>query len=306
MTKRNETHDAFFNDASATKLSSCPLSYALRYAELGTPVFPVHSVTSTNGQIKCTCRESKNCCCPGKHPRTRSGVADSTLDDRLIKNWWAKHPNANIGLRTGKVSGIFVLDVDLKNGGPVSLEYLEEFYKNELGELFDSPAETLTSFTGGGGRHYIFKYPTNFSIPASCSTLAPGLDIRSDGNYIIAPPSLHKSGRNYSWHGVNTPVIDAPKWLTYEILVSRRLQSISSPRSGAKSSYARDVDRIITKGSRNDFLFRKACGLINGNPSHEVYRRISEANDELCSPSLRQKEVLRIAKSVERYRSKSR
>lgn len=89
-------------------------------------VFPCYTV---NLDGECSCGDSK-CKSPGKHPRTRHGFKDATTDLDKITEWWAESPDANIGLATGKVSGIVVIDIDVaKNGeqsGFDSLEELEE------------------------------------------------------------------------------------------------------------------------------------------------------------------------------------
>jgi hypothetical protein len=78
------------------------LEFTLRYASLGWPVFPVHSIE--NGV--CTCRKGRNCGSPGKHPRTKKGFKAVTTDKTKIHRWWKDHPESNIGIATGKVSGL--------------------------------------------------------------------------------------------------------------------------------------------------------------------------------------------------------
>ena len=81
---------------------------ALRFARRGWRVLPLH--TASDG--KCSCAAGQSCKHPGKHPRTRNGVKDATTDRTIIKAWWKRWPDANIGIATGQTSGIFVLDVD--------------------------------------------------------------------------------------------------------------------------------------------------------------------------------------------------
>ena len=84
---------------------------------------------------------------PGKHPRTRNGVKDATTDRTIIKAWWKRWPDANIGIATGRASGIFVLDVD----GEVGKASLKEL-KAQHGRL----PKTVTVKTGKG-RHRYFR-----------------------------------------------------------------------------------------------------------------------------------------------------
>ena len=71
-------------------------------------MLPLHTIVE--GQ--CSCKAGPDCKHPGKHPRTRNGVKDATTDRAIIKTWWKKWPDANVGIATGQPSGIFVLDVD--------------------------------------------------------------------------------------------------------------------------------------------------------------------------------------------------
>ena len=162
------------------KLLQTMQEYALWYASLGMAVVPVHSVH--NG--RCSCRKASNCSTPGKHPRTRHGTADATMDPTKIKQW--KWETANIGIATGQASGVIVIDVDPRNGGNDSLQRLQE----ELGDLPPHPHVK----SGGGGWHLFFKSPTvKLRQPAS------GVDVKADGGFVVAPPSVHVSGTRYTW-----------------------------------------------------------------------------------------------------------
>lgn len=98
-----------------------------------------------------------------------------------ITKWWTKHPNANIGLITGRISGIVVVDIDLYHGG------VEDGFQD---------IQTVKVKTGGGGLHYYFQYQENLG----CYTgIQQGIDIRANGGYVILPPSIHKSGNAYEW-----------------------------------------------------------------------------------------------------------
>lgn len=98
-----------------------------------------------------------------------------------IKAWWRKFPDANIGVVTGKLSGLIVVDIDPKNGGS--------------NEEFES-IKTVVSRTGGGGWHYFFLYEEGLQTKAG---IKKGIDIRSDGGFVVVPPSLHQSGKKYEW-----------------------------------------------------------------------------------------------------------
>lgn len=139
----------------------------------------------------------------GKKPRITEWQKRATTNEASLREWWRKWPDANICIVTGAASGFIVLDIDPKHGGDASLtELLEEY-----GEL----PPTLRAATGGGGQHLLFEHP-GVAIRNSISFLGEGLDIRGDGGYIVAPPSLHESGRIYEWLNVTKPA-PLPEWL---------------------------------------------------------------------------------------------
>jgi hypothetical protein len=161
------------------------LDAARRYAEMGSPVFPVHSIRDG----ACTCGGAKGCS-PGKHPignLVPQGVRNASADPVLVTGWWERVPYANIGRATGKVSGLVVLDVD----GPTGEAYLAKM-ESEHGSL--PPTWEVKT---GKGRHLYFRYPANVAKVKSVARKKVGLDVRGDGGDVIAPPSIHESGRQY-------------------------------------------------------------------------------------------------------------
>ena len=168
------------------------LDHALYYAEQGWAVFPVHYPIDG----KCSCG-NPDCGSPAKHPMTEHGYKDGTTDLEKIKQWWTKWPNANVAIMTGAISKIIVLDIDGEEG--------KESVKD-----FKTP-ETPVATTGKGA-HFYFKHPggevKNFARKL------PGVDLRGDGGYVVAPPSNHITGRVYEW--ATSPGIEPtppPEWL---------------------------------------------------------------------------------------------
>ncbi len=152
---------------------------ALAYARRGVPVFP---------------------CEPGaKRPLTRNGHWDATTDPRVVGRWWQRWPSANVGVPTGKKSGVVVLDVD--DGGLESLAKLER-----AGAPVPKAARTRT---GGGGMHVFFRSPRGTEIRNSAGLLGPGLDVRGEGGYVVVPPS--RTQRLYEWFD-RSPLAEA-SWL---------------------------------------------------------------------------------------------
>src|SRR5262249_31967888 len=146
---------------------------------------PCHGVT----QNACTCGNIE-CKSPGKHPRTKNGFKDATLDEAKIKEEWRKSPNSNIGIPTGAASMMLVVDVDQPDG---------EKTLNEIIEKCGALPPTATAITGSGGKHLCFAYPSDSALTNSAGRLGPDVDTRGEGGYIVVPPSMHISGRSYSW-----------------------------------------------------------------------------------------------------------
>src|SRR4051794_22772050 len=84
---------------------------ALHYATAGIPVMPLHTPHPTLG---CSCRDGRDCASPGKHPRLEHGLHDAATDPQLIRTWWRRWPDANVGVATGTV--LDVCDVDTTDG----------------------------------------------------------------------------------------------------------------------------------------------------------------------------------------------
>ena len=132
----------------------------------------------------------------------RKCVSEETLPD-----WFGRAPNSNVGIVTGTLSGLVVLDVDPRHGGKESLRKLER----EHGALPD----TMESVTGGGGRHLYFSHPGG--VVHNRTNIEPGIDLRGDGGCIVSPPSVHPSGKRYRWKKDHAPgeiePAPLPDWL---------------------------------------------------------------------------------------------
>ncbi len=151
------------------------LQAALLYASRGWQVFPVGS-----GKSK-------------KEPFTKNGLNDATTDPATIRSWWKKWPSANVGIRTGQASRLAVLDLDAKE---TPIEVLMEECERMAGAIFP---RTAISKTGGGGLHLLFELQEGQIVPNTTGSICKFVDTRGEGGYIVAPPSLHLSGRLYEW-----------------------------------------------------------------------------------------------------------
>lgn len=231
---------------------------AHHYAARGWGVFPCHEPTAAG----CSCDRS-DCGSPAKHPRTRRGLYYATTDPGLITRWWRRWPTANVAVRTGSASGLLVLDVDPEHGGLAALV--------ELQQTHGALPPSLAVRTGGGGRHHWFVHPGGH-VRNSAGLLGPGLDIRGDGGYVIAPPSIHAAGGRYVWAS-EVPLASAPGWLLSRCLERppRAVQPtgvLYRPQDNdvgawAAAAFQGELNRLraATAGNRNHTLNRAAFAL---------------------------------------------
>ncbi|HEY9285908.1 MAG TPA: bifunctional DNA primase/polymerase [Pyrinomonadaceae bacterium] len=260
---------------------------ALSYARRGWHVFPLHSPDPDRG---CTCAMGKACTSPGKHPRTRKGLKDATTDERQIKAWWQKWPLANVGLTTGKASGLVAVDVDHRGGGGASL--------TELFEAHGQFPETLEAETGGGF-HIFFSHP-GVSFKNSSSVLGEGLDVKTDGGYVVAAPSLHASGKRYRWTSKKQPA-RMPQWLL-TLLTTERPKPTEAQGAKARPRTSAGEGPQIRKDYRNTTLFRIACAMRGaGSDKEDIAAELHTVNASRCVPPLDDAEVEKIAASATRY-----
>lgn len=262
-----------------------PLESALAYAARGWAVFPCHSlvrvVAAGADHWRCDC--GKRCSSPGKHPHTREGLKEATTDPATIKRWWARWPGANVAIATGSVSGgLVVIDLDTKHDG---LEHWRELADSNGGHP-DCPV----ALTGGGGRHLLFRHRE--PVQNSVSVIGPGIDVRADGGYIIAAPSLHYSGKAYAWElssdPEDVPVPELPAWV---LSLAGRKRSPSKREAGAPATFP--------EGGRNDGLYRLACSMRAKNFSEEeILPAILASNATRCVPPLDDVEVAKIVASA--------
>ncbi len=206
-----------------------PLTAALWYAAEGWAVLPIHWVEQVNGSAQCSCGK-QDCGSVGKHPLLHHGSKDATKDETAIRAWWEKWPKANVGIATGSVSGIWVLDVDSKSGGHESLRELEATH----GRLPYSPLV----ITGSDGQHYYFRFDPGNPVK-NRQGLVPGIDVRGEGGYVLAPPSIHKCGKNYKWEIDNRPTavrpVPPPAWLLDAVLGRRAPEVPGLPTEGGSA-----------------------------------------------------------------------
>jgi hypothetical protein len=268
------------------------LAGALELARLDLKVFPVHSVVRGT----CNCGDF-SCRNPGKHPRIKDWQVHATVDETVIRDWWRRWLVTNVGVAVGQ-SGIFVLDVDPRHAGDESLAALER----EHGPL---PA-SWRFLTGGGGVHVLFRDPgAELDLRNSARRLGPGLDTRGRGGFIVAPPSLHVSGRRYAvdvdHHPDHVLLGNVPAWLIERLA-----------RKGEGSATAPDEWRAlasgpIAEGARNDTIARLAGPLLRHFVDPWVALAMLQSfNRDRCNPQLDDDEVSAIVASIARREAERR
>lgn len=180
----------------------------------------------------------------GKSPLCPNGFKSATMDRVVLQEWNKKFHDCNIGIPTGTINNIFVVDVDGEIGAK-SLIALENIY----GKL-DAP----TVITGKG-KHLYFKIPENTNIKSSVSKIANHIDIRANGGYVVAPPSIHENGNCYKWvnFDFSQDFPTAPQWL------------IDVISNSAETKFEDLLEEIATasEGMRNTTLLGNAIKICN-------------------------------------------
>ncbi|CAG1011316.1 hypothetical protein RHIZO_03993 [Rhizobiaceae bacterium] len=211
-----------------------------------------------------------------------------------VEHWFRHRRDANVGVVTGAVSGIVVVDVDAGHDGVASLATLE----NEHGPL----PVTVESITGGGGRHLYFAHPGG-SVPNRVGML-PGIDIRGDGGCVVTPPSMHASGRRYAWAKGRAPgamaVAPLPAWL-------QEMLRPGSAHPGKPLAHWRElVKSEIGEGLRNTTLTSLAGHLMwHGIDPQVALELLLGWNRMRCAPPLADGEVAGIVDSVARMHARA-
>ena len=180
-----------------------------------------------------------------KKPLCANGFKAATTDKVVLQEWNKKFPDCNIGIPTGQINNIFVVDIDGEQGFE-SLNRLELIY----GKL-DAPTVKT-----GKGKHLYFKMPENVELKCSTSKIADHIDIRANGGYVVAPPSIHENGHQYTWENfaLNQDFPEAPTWLI-SLMTNTEKQTL--PVSGVLEEISN-----APQGQRNDTLYKRSISLI--------------------------------------------
>jgi len=231
------------------------LRNAISYAERGWPVFLL-------GRTKRPLANCDACKDAGSHDPagcdclTCHGFYAATTDPGRITAMIARHPAGMLAIRAGRGSGLCVVDIDPRNGGAIDCELM---------------TPTATVATGGGGWHLYYRHP---GTPVGAKLPdRPGVDIKADGGYVVAPPSIHPATRRpYRWVG-GRPVDEMPPALVEAcrpvpaLTVTaptgptpvRRARGISSPAALLRAHL--DAVANAPEGRRRTTLYGAARGV---------------------------------------------
>lgn len=225
------------------------LDAALEYAQRGWSVFPVVP--------------------RAKRPLTANGVKDATRKPSRLRAWWEQWPDAGVAIATG--TGLIVVDVDI-HGATNGFDSLARL-RSDHGDL----PETITSNTGGGGAHIFLRVPTDAQVPNRKNVGGyAGVDLKGTGGYVIAPPSIHPSGRRYSWQeGLSPSEMELAGCLEFILELAKTGPSIARQsyeppewRGQLPQTAAEAIARFPRVWSR---FHRDADGLSDTSPSGVDY-----------------------------------
>lgn len=211
-----------------------------------------------------------------------------------VRDWFTTRPDANIGVVTGKISGLVVLDIDSDHGGISSLRELERSH----GTL---PA-TVEAITGGGGLHLYFTHPGG--TIRNTVGMAPGVDLRGDGGFVVAPPSMHASGRHYVWRPGHAPRETLPAALPIWLSGGNE----NSIKRGHSIEHWRSLVRDgVAEGERNNTVASLAGRLLwHGVDPSMLLELLLCWNRVRCRPPLPDEEVARTVESIVRTHTENR
>ena len=219
-----------------------------------------------------------------KYPIYNGGFKLATTDPKQIGKWWRRNPTANIGIATGQISGgVFAIDLDVDdNKGINGYETLRD-WERDHGEL----PETASTITGRGGYHLLYKTDRPVKTRAN---IMPGVDVRGDGGYIVAPGSIHPNGNYYEWEQpIDEYGITEMDDVVYEFLASGKTEQAESFT----------VPDKIAPGERNQTLYKMACSLQAKSFSDDAIKAMVETeNQNRCDPPLDQEELDKILSSA--------
>ena len=251
------------------------LEAAVWYCEHGFGIFPLHARS--------------------KKPATKNGLNDWFDDPESARAYWSRFPDSNIGIVCGTPShGLLVLDFDVDEESGEDGTYTLGEWEHSHGELLP----TAVAITGRGGMHYLYRTDRTNIRPSVNKEL--GVDVRAEGSYIVAPPSIHPTGSAYAWAEGSAPwesEVAQADGNVYDLL--DHVQRNGGQSEDRPLPAAFNLPEKIKKGERDDTLYKYGCSLrTRGYRDDAILAMLMMANSERCDVPLPDRDVKRIAKSV--------
>ena len=221
-----------------------------------------------------------------KTPILKAWQDRATTDEEKAQAMWNDHPTAGIGIACGRESNLVVIDIDPRHNGNEGLATLVSRY----GPL----PQTVTVKTGGGGTQLYFAHPGTGKIRNKAKLdKVDGVDVRGDGGYVVAPPSLHPSGNQYEWAGDTENVADLPEaWA--KLLTAEEPIAAEPVPNGQRGKLRTLTMQFIAEGcgegERNDRLYRAATELAGAGYSIEEARTKLWLGAQACKPPIERME----------------
>jgi hypothetical protein len=203
-----------------------------------------------------------------------------------IKEWWSKWPQANIGIVTGEISDLCIIDADSKE----AIERIEQI-------LPDNTICPIAS-TPRGGRHYYFRYTNGLTNKAN---VFEKIDVRTKGGYIVAAPSRNNGSGQYEWlvEVESFNLFQMPSnLLSFLIKGGMGGENLNSPALATSDHTDHKRPQLFIEGRRDEDLFHVANCLIKGGCEIEIASQVLNILGDNCSPKFPEKEIAEKIKSV--------
>lgn len=255
-----------------------------------------------NEAIKLANRGFRIIPCNGKIPLIKKWQVNATYNREKIKELW-NNKNYNIGILTGaNANNLVVIDCDIKDDVNGIDNFLNFLKKNNI-----NLPNTLTATSGRNGKHYYFKSKSP-NIKSGTNVFDSGIDIRANGGFIIAPPSLHQNGNFYKWDN-NLEIAYLPQVIEDILLQDNTKDKTNDTKQ--KKTNSIDIKKYnelknIEMGERNETLFRLASKLIDsGLCFNAILEAINIENECKCKEPLTKEEIWRLVESAYKYKTKN-
>lgn len=252
-------------------------SYAHQYRKLGLSVIPVKSRDKT--------------------PLLSSWLPyqEELPTDQEINQWFEKWPSCNVGIITGRISGLVAIDIDSDQG--------EEALKKLLGDIPKTPLSKTPK-----GMHLFFKHPGNGIHLNNFARKLDGLDFRGDGGFVVCPPSVGANGNKYHWINsiFDTPLPPLPqKLLEFITSLAKSFGRTPQKEGITQGNWITQVLAGVPKGQRNDTATRLA-GYFLRRLTPQITLEILQSWNLKNQPPLDDRELFRIVSSVKSYHPESK